>query len=398
MYRIELPRFILLWLIGLYFRLPVFAASALAPRISRDLALGDAAIGALTTLPVLMLALCALPAGRFASRFGARNTVLLGLLLVAFASAGRGLAPDVALVLLATAVMGLGITGMQTAAPSLVRDWTPKRIALGSAVYLNGMMAGEFIGAGLTLPVIVPLADGDWRTSFLLWSIPAVVIAALVAMPKTRRSATAEAGGAAPPTWRSARMWRIGLMLGSAITTFFAVNAYMGSVLEERGELASLDIALALFNLAGLVGSIALLRLTDAWVGRPRPLAGAFGVSALGLLGFLLLSGPVAIAMAVIAGFGAVTQLVLLLSLLPRITTGKALNGLVAGVFTIGYSTGFLLPLAGGALAEIVGSSLLGPAPALVLALASLALVSGSLLGEPQSRPCEIAAARQSES
>lgn len=403
---IDLRRFILLWLVGLYFRLPVFAASALAPRISQDLGLSDAAIGALTTLPMLMLAIGALPAGRVVSRLGARTTILLGLLLVAFASAGRGFAPDIGLLLLATALMGLGIVGMQTAAPSLVQDWTPSRIALGSAVYLNGMVTGEFVGAGLTLPAIVPLAGalpvdvplagGDWRMSFILWSIPAVVVAALIAMPKPRRWAPTEAGTAesaatARPTWRSARMWRIGLMLGSSISTFFAINAYMGAILEERGNLASLDIALALFNLAGLVGSMAMLRLVNTWVGRRRPLAGAFVVSALGLLGFLGLSGPASIAMAVIACFGAVTQLVLLLSLLPRLASGEALNGLVAGVYAIGYATGFLVPMAGGALAELVGTSLLGPAPAGVLALVALVLVSGRLLGESEAQSCEAA-------
>src|SRR5699024_4522395 len=158
--------------------LPVFAASALAPRVSQELALGDAAVGALTTIPALILAFAAVPIGRVVNRFGAKPTVVTGLLIVAFASAGRGLVPGIGLLLLATAIMGLGITGMQTAAPSLVRNWTPSRVALGSAIYLNGMVAGEFIGAGLTLPIVLPLAAGSWRISFMLWAIPAVVVAA----------------------------------------------------------------------------------------------------------------------------------------------------------------------------------------------------------------------------
>lgn len=396
MLRTDLPVLVLLWLVGLYFRLPVFAASALAPQISADLALGDAATGALTTLPVLMLAVGALTAGRIASRCGASATVALGLLLMAAASAGRGLAPEVISLLGVTAAMGVGIAAMQTATPALVRDWTPARVGLGSAVYLNGMMAGEFIGAALTLPVVLPLAGGDWRLSFALWSLPAIGIAALVLLMRSRSrgrgtdtatASDAETAAAAP--WRDPRTWRIGLMLGSAITTFFAVNAYMGRVLEARGELEHFDIALALFNFAGFAGSVFMLRFAGAWVGRQRPLAATSAVSALGLSGFMLLGGAAAIGMAMLACFGAVTQLVLLLSLLPRIAAGRALNGMVAGVYTIGYTTGFLIPLAGGALAEWTGTAMLSLAPAAGLAVLALALVSGRRFDAAPAQACE---------
>jgi len=396
MRRSDLSILALLWLVGLYFRLPVFAASALAPRISADLALGDAATGALTTLPVLLLAVGALWAGRIASRWGARTTVAFGLLLMAAASAGRGLAPEVFSLLTATIAMGAGIAAMQTATPALVRDWTPTRVGLGSAVYLNGMMAGEFIGAALTLPVVVPLAGGDWRLSFALWSLPAIAIAALVFF--TRRcsqsheaDATLEpdtAAAAATP-WGDPRTWRIGLMLGSAITTFFAVNAYMGRILEARGELEHLDIALALFNLAGLAGSVFMLRYAGKWVGRQGPLAATTALSALGLSGFMLLAGAAATGMAMLACFVAVVELVLLLSLLPSITAGQALNGMVAGVYTIGYTTGFLLPLAGGVLAEISGAATLALGPAAGLAVLAFALLTGRPFAVRSDRACE---------
>lgn len=389
MRRNDLLLLALLWLVGLYFRLPVFAASALAPQISVDLALGDAATGALTTLPVLLLAAGALWAGRIANRWGARTTVALGLLLMAAASAARGLAPEAMSLLALTAAMGAGIAAMQTATPALVRDWTPARIGLGSAVYLNGMMAGEFIGAALTLPVVVPLAGGDWRVAFAIWSLPAIVIALVVLLTRRHAGCSDNAGDNAEPVvepannaagaapWRDSRIWRIGLMLGSSITTFFAVNAYMGRILESRGELGHLEIALALFNLAGLAGSFFMLRYAGAWVGRQGPLAGTTALSALGLGGFMLLAGPAATGMAMLACFVAVVQLVLLVSLLPRIAAGRALNGMVAGVYTIGYATGFVVPLAGGVLADITGVAALALAPAVALAVLTLAFVTG---------------------
>ena len=403
MRRDDLAVLALLWLVGLYFRLPVFAASALAPQISGDLALGDTATGALTTLPVVLLAVGALWAGRIASRWGARTTVAFGLLLMASASAVRGLAPEAVTMLAATAAMGAGIAGMQTATPALVRDWTPARVGLGSAVYLNGMMAGEFIGAALTLPLVVPLAGGDWRLAFIIWSLPAVAISAPVFFARRRSQPREgntppglEAATAAAAPWRDPRTWRIGLMLGSAITTFFVVNAYMGRLLEARGELDHLDIALALFNAAGLAGSVFMLRYAGKWVGRQAPLAVTTALSALGLSGFMLLAGAAATAMAMLACFVAVVELVLLLSLLPRIAAGQALNGMVAGVYTIGYTTGFLIPLAGGVLAEMTGVAPLALAPAAGLTVLSLGLVTGRRFDAGSDTACDaVGACRQ---
>ena len=52
---------VLLWFAGLYLRLPILVVPALAPSIEADLALSQTALGALTTIPVLMLSLGALP-------------------------------------------------------------------------------------------------------------------------------------------------------------------------------------------------------------------------------------------------------------------------------------------------------------------------------------------------
>ena len=56
-----LPVAVLLWLAGVYLRIPVLVAPPLAPFIGDELALTQALTGALTTLPILMLAIGAMP-------------------------------------------------------------------------------------------------------------------------------------------------------------------------------------------------------------------------------------------------------------------------------------------------------------------------------------------------
>ena len=57
----------------------------------------------------------------------------------------------------ATFLMGVGIAVMQPALPAIVRDWVPRRVALGTAVYSNALLVGEAISASLTIPVVLPL-------------------------------------------------------------------------------------------------------------------------------------------------------------------------------------------------------------------------------------------------
>ena len=59
---------VLLWFAGLYLRLPILVIPALAPGIQSELSLGQTGVGALTTLPVLMLSLGALPGALIIAR------------------------------------------------------------------------------------------------------------------------------------------------------------------------------------------------------------------------------------------------------------------------------------------------------------------------------------------
>ncbi len=92
----------------------------LAPFIGDELALTQALTGALTTLPILMLAIGAMPGSLAISRIGPRNTLALAMVIMVIGSAGRGLVPDTFTLMIASAVMGLGVAMMQPALPALL--------------------------------------------------------------------------------------------------------------------------------------------------------------------------------------------------------------------------------------------------------------------------------------
>ncbi len=339
---------LVLWFAGLYLRLPILVAPPLAPLIGAELDLNQAEIGALTTLPVLMLALGALPGSFAISRLGARAAVVLALITLALASAARGLAPPPILLFVSTAIMGLGIAVMQPALPVLVRQWSPAHMALGSAVYMNGLLMGEFVGAGLTLPVLMPWLDDDWRATLCAWSLPALLVA--VAVLRHGRRAGSEAAPVQAswnPPWREARVWRLGLLLAAASAGFFGTNAYMGSVLQERGRADELAGVLLAFNATQVVGSLLMIALARVLVGRRWPvIVAAFGLP-LGLLGFAFGGAGLFLGAVLLLGLCTCVQLILMVS---------------------------LVPLAGGVLADFTGVARMALAPLGLLSLVSLAV------------------------
>jgi CP family cyanate transporter-like MFS transporter len=76
---------------------------------------------------------------------------------------------------------------------------------------------------------------------------------------------------------------------------------------------------------------------------------------------------------ALITGFAASVELILLVSLPAVIATGHAVTRLSAGMTLIGYGIAFILPLAGGMLAKHLNWLEFALIPSLVFMIAALA-------------------------
>lgn len=348
---------LLLWLAGLYLRIPLLVAPALAPFIADELALTQALTGALTTLPVLMLAIGAMPGSLAISRFGPRNTLALALVIVGLGSASRGLAPDTFVLMAASAVMGLGIAMMQPALPALLPRWLEARhLAMGSAIYMNGMLMGEFVGAGITLPLVMPAFDNSWRLTLVAWSLPALVVAMLLYLPIRDRNRPVDRP-AWLPDWKNPLTLRLGLLLGCSGSLFFGVNAYMANLLEQRDELANLADALFWFNLAQVAASLVMLKMARAWVGRKNLILSVAIISLTALAGMILSTGWLSIAFAVCMSFSAGIMLILLVALPPLLVASNDTGRLSAGNFLVGYTLSFAVPMLGGVIADATGDT-----------------------------------------
>ena len=347
----------LLWLAGVYLRIPVLVAPPLAPFIGDELALTQALTGALTTLPILMLAIGSMPGSLAIARIGPRNTLALAMVIMVIGSAGRGLMPDTLTLMIASAVMGIGVSMMQPSLPALLPRWLePHHLALGSAIYMNGMLMGEFIGAGITLPVLMPLLDNSWRATLVAWSLPALLVAAALFLPKRDRAKPVRKV-AWLPDWHNPLTLRIGLLLGLSGSLFFGLNAYMGNLLQHQGQFDKLPDALFWYNLAQVFASLIMLKMARYWVGRRGVIATLASISLLGAIGAVMLTGWWSIVSATLMSLVAGMLLILLVAIPPLVVSAAETGRLSAGTFLVGYTVAFCVPMLGGVVADWTGDA-----------------------------------------
>lgn len=342
-------RLVLLWLAGADMRLTLLAVPPVLPLIHADLQLDEKGIAALSGLPVLLLGIAAVPGSLLIARVGPRRALIFGLWLIGVSSALRGLGPSVPTLFAMTLCMGLAISISQPTFPALVRQWFPHAIARATGFWSNGLLVGELLGAALTLPVVLPLV-GTWQASFVVWSIPVLVTAVLVASG-TPHVASA-AGVPRPqgmPDWRSSRMWRLGTLQSGASMVYFGANTFIPDYLHATGQADLLGVALASLNGAQVPASVVIGLVPLRVLARPITSFAVAGAIVVSLAVVLTLPGAPLVAAAGVFGFCAAYILVLTFAL-PALLAGPAdVARLSAGAFAISYSTAFLVTLLTGA-------------------------------------------------
>lgn len=345
-----LLRFALLWLAGLCLRVTVLAVPPVLPLIHRALQLDEKAVGVLAAIPVLLLGIAALGGALIVSRIGPRRAIVAGLVVIAVAGALRGVGPSVAMLFAMTFVMSSGVAVMQPALPSLVAQWAPQSIGIGTAVYVNGLLVGETVAAGLTLPVVVPLTGGSWGLSLAAWSIPVAATALVMAIVARGVPERADRGERWWPAWRDPRIWQLGMLQGGVSALYFGTNAFIPDYLHALGQSGLIAPALTANNAAQIPASLALIVTAQRFAGKKAPLL--FCVTA-ALCGFpLLLAGnPIAVlAGATMIGLFGAGILTLALALPPLVAGADEVHRVAAGMFAIGYSFAFVVPIVGGVL------------------------------------------------
>ena len=368
---------LLLWLAGLCLRLTVLCVPPVIPLIRESFPLSQANVAALTSLPVLLFCVAAIPGSLMISRWGAGQVLVAGILVTGLASAARAASPDLAMLFGATFVMGIGIAVMQPAFPAIVREWVPGRVALGTAVYSNALLVGEALAASLTIPVVVPLAGG-WRGSLATWS--GLVLVLGIVLVFAARGAVHGNALANPrwwPDWRDGATWRLGLITGFASTLYFATNSFLPDLVRWHGRPDLLGAALSALNWMQLPASFLMLAFAQRLAGRRVPFIAMALLSFASIPALFLTGGVGVVVFSGVIGFVTAWLLVLTLALAPLTVASEDVPRVSAAMFAIGYFCAVALPILGGFLWDVTGTPWAAFAPVAVYALVAAVLAGG---------------------
>jgi len=299
----------LLWLAGIATRVTILAIPPVLPLIRDELHMTEAQVGFLVGLPVLMFALAAVPGSLLIARLGTSLTLISGIAVTALAGAARGGAGDIWQLAAATALMGFGIAIVQPTLPAIVREWMPRRIGLGTAVYSNGMLTAVMPAPILTIPLVLPLVGGSWRLDLVVWSIPVLATALLIAL--VRPHPAKEAAAATPattrwwPDWRKPLTWLLGFTFGSNNAAYYGANAFLPDFLAGQGRADLVGPALGALNAAQFAASLVLLVIANRLLRRALPYLVFGPLTLAAFAGMVLASGYWVVAWAAVMGFAS---------------------------------------------------------------------------------------------
>jgi len=348
----------LLWLAGVAMRMTILAMPPVIPLIHEELHLSETQVGLLIGLPLAMFAVAAVPGSLLIARIGARLAAAVGMTIAALAGGARGAAVDVWTLFAATLVTGFGVAIMQPGLPTLVREWLPDRVALGTIAYTSGMLIGSLFATALTIPLVLPLVEGSWRLDLVAWAVPALLVAPVFFV--LSRGSDAHAAAAVKtgtrwwPDFKDPLVWLLGLTFGSNNSPFFATNAFLGDYLISQGKTDLLGAALSWLNGAQVVAPVFLLLMANRLQLRAWPFLLFGPLLFVAFLGLMFGHSTAAIlASAGMVGLTTAVTLTATLALPPLLAAPADLARTTAGMFTISYTTAIIIPTISGALWDL---------------------------------------------
>ncbi len=252
-------------LVALNLRPAIASVGPLVADIRAATGLSDAALGFITTLPLLSFGLLSMFAFGVGRRIGMDRAVGLAVGLIGVGTVLRGVQPIAALYA-GTALLGVGVALGNVLLPALAKRHFPHRTGLITSLYSSMMGLGATAAAGLSVPIAARIG---WRGALAVWVVPAVV-ALLVWLPQMRtapqvHAVTSRASFAT--LGRSRLAWQVALFMGLQSLTFFVLVAWLPDLLQSRGvSEAAAGGLLALSQAMGMLGTA----LVPVWAGASR--------------------------------------------------------------------------------------------------------------------------------
>ncbi|HFI0144793.1 TPA: MFS transporter [Streptococcus suis] len=164
-------------MLGVVMRAPFTALPAILTDVAAGLGVEVSSLGILTSIPLIMFALCSSLAPRLAAKFGMEKLMAMVLLVMVIGSGMRVL--NLPALYMGTMLVGATIAFINVLLPSLVTANFPKKIGLYTTIYITLMGVAATVAAMVAVPIV---SASSWQT-FILLITAVVLLAFLIWLP-----------------------------------------------------------------------------------------------------------------------------------------------------------------------------------------------------------------------
>jgi DHA1 family inner membrane transport protein len=234
----------------------------LLPDVARELDVSVASAGQLRTVSGFAAGVAALSVGLLATRFGLRELMLGAVATLACGSVVSALAPDLAVLIAAQTVAGLGIGVSYSAAVAATAEWS-------TAANRSRVLALTLLGPPLAwivgMPLVGVVGEISWRLAWIVVPVSMAVVAIGLLLSRSMTPPARErAGLRLVLSQPGVKRWSIGELF--AFSGWAGALVYVGALLVESYDLsiAATGLALGFGALVYVPGNFLFRRWVDA--------------------------------------------------------------------------------------------------------------------------------------
>lgn len=253
---------IALVLVSLNLRPALTSIAPLIEFIVADTGLSRAAVGLITTLPVLMMGIMAVVSPWLAARFGLERCISAALAILTLSLAVRIWANNSVVLLLTAIGIGVGIAICGTLMAGFIKLRFSQRLNVAMPIYTLSITLGAAFGLVFTVPLLAYLQD--WRWAMAMWSLP-VFLAWCIWQPLLPKQVNHIRTTAPKLPLGSVKAWLLTLMFALQSGLFYSLTTWLVVRYEEAGaSLVQATSYTSIFMFSGLAGAFlapVLLRL-----------------------------------------------------------------------------------------------------------------------------------------
>lgn len=246
-------------MLGVVMRAPFTALPAVLTDIASGLGVEVSSLGILTSIPLIMFALCSSIAPRMAAKFGLERLMAIVLVIMVIGSGLRVF--NLQTLFIGTMMIGASIAFINVLLPSLVAANFPHKIGLYTTIYITLMGISGTVASMVAVPIV---SATSWK--FFIYLITGVILLALLIwLPNVKNNHMFVTGNQSEKTsslWKNKAAIAFLIFGGLQSVLFYTEVTWLPTISQSIGfSKAEAGLMSGIYNLAAIPMSLIITTL-----------------------------------------------------------------------------------------------------------------------------------------